>query len=86
MVLQQLCFNSATSEERRCIRARLCGGAVRDGNAFAMATPHSLGNAAKPSVADIADSEGFAVGDAQLEMSSPCSGTGGALLGIEGLV
>jgi len=71
MVLEQLCFNRATSEERRGIRARLCGGAVRDWIAFVMAMPHSLGNAPKPSVTDITDSEGFAVRDAQLEMSSP---------------
>ena len=43
------------------IRARLCGagGAVRDRIAFVMAMPRSLGSAAKPSAADIADSEGF---------------------------
>ena len=57
--------------ETNSIPARQCGVAVQESSGNVMAMRHSLGNAAKPSVADIADSEGFAVGDAQLEMSSP---------------
>ena len=75
MVLHLLCSTSATSGETRCIRARQCSVAVHECISFVMAMPHKLRRGAKPSVADIADSEGFAVGDAQLEMSQTLNTT-----------
>ena len=49
------------SSESKWIPARVFGGFVRESIGIWMAMPHSLRRGTKPSVGDIADSEGFAV-------------------------
>ena len=62
---------AAVTGEASSIPARGRASPVQESNGNVMAMPHKLRKGTKPSVADIADSEDLAMGDAQLEMSSP---------------